>query len=56
MAGHCITVVAQSSLGQMTVLTPENNPLLFELPKLPEVIIEMVIAANPHPNFGCVQL
>lgn len=56
MAGHGITVVAQSSLGQMTMLTPENNPLPFELPKLPEVIIEMVIVANPHPNFGRVQL
>lgn len=56
MAGHGITVVAQSSLGQMTALTSENNPLPFELPKLPEVIIEMVIAANPHPNFGRAQL
>lgn len=56
MAGHGITVVAQSSLGQMTALTSENNPLPFELPKLPEVVIEMVIAANSHPNFGRVQL
>ena len=49
-------MVAKSSLGQMTALNEDNNPLPFVLPKLPEVIIEMVIAANAHPNFGRAQL
>lgn len=56
MAGQGISVVAKSSLGQTTLLTKNNNPLPFKLPKLPEVIIEMVIAANAHPNFGRAQL
>lgn len=56
VSGLGITVVAQSSLGQMIALTDDNNPLPFDLPKLPEVIIEMVIAANAHPNFGRAQL
>lgn len=56
VSGLGITVVAQSSLGQMMPLTDDNNPLPFMLPKLPEVIIEMVIAANTHPNFGRAQL
>lgn len=56
LAGQGITVVAQSSLGQMTALTNTNNPLPFILPTLPEVIIEMVITANAHPNFGRAQL
>lgn len=56
LAGQGITVVAKSSLGQMTSLMETNNPLPFTLPKLPEVIIEMVITANAHPNFGRAQL
>lgn len=56
LAGQGITVVAKSSLGQMTILTEDNNPLPFVLPKLPEVIVEMVITANAHPNFGRTQL
>ena len=56
LAGQGITVVAHSSLGHMSVLTDDNNPLPFTLPKLPEVIIEMVITANAHPNFGRAQL
>ncbi|PNK60904.1 LysR family transcriptional regulator [Psychrobacter sp. FDAARGOS_221] len=56
MAGQGVTVVADSSLGEMTVLNNENNPLPFKLSKLPSVIIEMVIAANAHPNFGRAQL
>lgn len=56
LAGQGVTVVAKSSLGQMTILTEHNNPLPFTLPKLPEVIIEMVITANAHPNFGRAQL
>ncbi len=56
LTGQGVTVVAQSSLGQMTALTDDNNPLPFTLPKLPEVIIEMVITANAHPNFGRAQL
>ena len=56
LAGQGITVVASSSLGQMHILTDDNNPLPFVLPVLPEVIIEMVIAANAHPNFGRAQL
>jgi len=56
LTGQGITVVAKSSLGQMTALTKANNPLPFVLPKLPEVIIEMVITANAHPNFGRAQL
>lgn len=56
LAGQGITVVATSSLGQMTILTNTNNPLPFVLPELPEVIIEMVITANAHPNFGRAQV
>lgn len=56
LSGQGVTVVAQSSMGQMTPLTDDNNPLPFRLPQLPEVIIEMVIAANAHPNFGRAQL
>lgn len=56
ISGLGMTVVAQSSLGQMIALTDSNNPLPFSLPKLPEVIIEMVITANAHPNFGRAQL
>lgn len=56
LAGQGVTVVAQCSLGQMTRLTNANNPLPFTLPNLPEVIIEMVITANAHPNFGRAQL
>ncbi len=56
MAGQGITVVAKSSLGQMTPLIEDKHPLPFTLPKLPEVIIEMVIAANAHPNFGRAQV
>lgn len=56
LAGQGITVVAQSSLGQMTALIEANNPFSFKLPKLPEVIIEMVITANAHPNFGRAQV
>lgn len=55
-SGLGVTVVAQSSLGQMVALTDNNNPLPFRLPKLPNVIIEIVSAANPHPNFGRTQL
>ncbi len=55
-SGLGITVVAETSLGQMTPLTQVNNPLPFDLPKLPEVVIEMVITANTHPNFGRAQL
>ncbi len=56
VSGLGMTVVAQSSLGQMIALTDSINPLPFSLPKLPEVIIEMVITANAHPNFGRAQL
>ena len=56
LSGQGVTVVAESSIGNMTPLTKDNNPLPFTLPKLPEVIIEMVIAADAHPNFGRAQL
>ena len=55
-AGQGVTVVATGSVGQMTLLTDTNNPLPFTLPKLPSVIIEMVMGAKTHPNFGRTQL
>lgn len=55
-AGQGITVVAKCSANGLIHLTKDNNPLPFELPNLPSVIIEMVIAANAHPNFGRAQL
>ena len=56
LAGQGITVVAECSIGKMTRLTEDNSPFEFALPQLPSVIIEMVIAANAHPNFGRAQL
>ena len=56
MEGQGITVVAECSAEGMIRLTDKNNPLPFELPNLPSVIIEMVIGANAHPNFGRAQL
>lgn len=56
MAGQGVTVVAECSASGLTPLNEENNPLPFTLPKVPSVIIEMVIAANAHPNFGRAQL
>ncbi|WP_230658678.1 LysR family transcriptional regulator [Psychrobacter sp. I-STPA10] len=54
LSGQGITVVASSSLGQMVALTTTDAP--FILPKMPSVVIEMIAAANTHPNFGRSQL
>lgn len=54
LSGQGITVVASSSLGQMTKLNEADAP--FVLPKMPSVVIEMVTSANTHPNFGRSQL